>query len=396
MMEALVMDNAKLQNLRPPRVLLADDQPDILEALRFLLKRDGFEVVTANSPRAILQALGVREFDLLVMDLNYASDTTSGQEGLDLLARIRVLDDTLPVVAMTAWGSVELAVEAMHRGVGDFVLKPWDNDRLLTILRMQIGQGQSRRQARRLKSETEEAFRIEVREAGEVQQRLMPKDFPAFPGYDISAASRPARIIGGDYFDVFKSSERELGLCIADVAGKGIPAALLMSNLQATVQAAASEAAQPRRFIERVNSVLHRNVASEKFVTLFYGLLDAPARRLTYINAGHNAPFLLGRDGSILRLKKGGPVLGVFAEGEYEQGEAALHAGDRLVLFTDGVSEAANAPGEEFGEERLMDLLRQSRELEARDLRNRIFEAVDDFSSRQLQDDATVVVVAVK
>ena len=376
-------------------MLLADDQPDILEALRFLLKRDGFEVETANSPRTILQALGARQYDLLVMDLNYATDTTSGQEGLDLLARIRVLDETLPVVAMTAWGSVELVVEAMHRGVGDFVLKPWDNERLLAILRMQIGRGQSRRQSLRSHSESEAALQNEVREAGEVQQRLLPKELPALAGFDISAASRPARIIGGDYFDVFKPSGHELGICIADVAGKGIPAALLMSNLQATVQAVALEGSQPRRFVERVNSVIHRVVASEKFVTLFYGLLDGSSRRLAYINAGHNAPIVQGSDGSILRLKTGGPVLGVFAEGEYEQGEVVLKAGDRLILYTDGVSEAANFQGEEFGEERLLDLVRASRGLNAQDLRNRIFETVDEFSGGHLQDDATVVVVAV-
>lgn len=137
-METLMEEKHQSDMLSGPRTLIADDQPDILEALRLLLKQHGYQVETAASPAAILQALEARSFDLLLMDLNYTRDTTSGQEGLDLLSRIQAVDPALPVVVMTAWGSIELAVEAMHRGVGDFVLKPWDNSRLLTILNAQI------------------------------------------------------------------------------------------------------------------------------------------------------------------------------------------------------------------------------------------------------------------
>src|SRR5207245_7849520 len=110
-----------------PRTLIADDQPDVLEALRLLLKSEGYQIEAVNSPSAVLDRLKSGTFDLLLMDLNYTRDTTSGQEGLDLLARIQAIDNTLPVIAMTAWGSIDLAVEAMRRGVRDFVLKPWEN-----------------------------------------------------------------------------------------------------------------------------------------------------------------------------------------------------------------------------------------------------------------------------
>ncbi len=136
-----------------PRVLVADDQPDVLEALRLLLKGEGFRLETVASPRAVLEALQVREFDVLLMDLNYARDTTSGQEGLDLLARVPALDPTLPVVVMTAWASVELAVEAMRRGARDFVQKPWDDARLLTILRTQSELARALRRGQRLEAE---------------------------------------------------------------------------------------------------------------------------------------------------------------------------------------------------------------------------------------------------
>ena len=136
-----------------PRLLIADDQPDVLEALRMLLKGEGYKTEAASSPAGILQALEARDFEVLLMDLNYARDTTSGQEGLDLLSRIQVIDPTLPVVVMTAWGSVEIAVEAMRRGARDFIQKPWDNARLLSIIRNQIELGQAIRRGQRLEAE---------------------------------------------------------------------------------------------------------------------------------------------------------------------------------------------------------------------------------------------------
>jgi len=135
------------------RVLVADDQADVLESLRFLLKTEGFEVETVNSPRKVLEAVGDEDYDALLIDLNYARDTTSGREGLDLLEDLRRLDDTLPVVVMTAWGSVELAVEAMRRGARDFIEKPWDNHRLVSVLLTQSELGRALRRGEKLEEE---------------------------------------------------------------------------------------------------------------------------------------------------------------------------------------------------------------------------------------------------
>ena len=136
-----------------PRILIADDQADVLGALRLLLKAEGFSIETASSPVGIMAAIESCDFDVALIDLNYTRDTTSGQEGLDLLKRIEALDATLPVVVMTAWGSIELAVEAMRRGARDFIQKPWDNPRLLSILRTQIELGQALRKGQRLEAE---------------------------------------------------------------------------------------------------------------------------------------------------------------------------------------------------------------------------------------------------
>src|SRR5918912_2319608 len=138
-----------------PRVLIADDQPDVLEALRLLLKAEGYKIESAGSPAAVLDAVDTDEFDVVLMHLNYTRDTTSGQEGLDLLSQLRNQDPTLPVVVMTAWGSVEVAVEAMRRGARDFVQKPWENARLLTIVRTQVELGRAIRKGQRLEAENE-------------------------------------------------------------------------------------------------------------------------------------------------------------------------------------------------------------------------------------------------
>jgi sigma-B regulation protein RsbU (phosphoserine phosphatase) len=368
------------------RTLIADDQHDVLEALRLLLKGEGYQIEAVNSPAAVLDKLKSGPYDLLLMDLNYTRDTTSGQEGLDLLARIQAIDSTLPVVAMTAWGSVELAVAAMQRGVRDFVLKPWENARLLGTLREQIEKG--RRKRNELRKEREE-----FEEARAVGAALLPRNIPDVAGLQIATTSQPVRSLSGDYFDVLDLGEGKLGFAIADVTGKGVPAALLMSNVQATVRALASQSLAPAELAAKVNRSVHRSTTPGRFVTFWYCVLDRDAGKMTYTNAGHCAPVVVRANGQPARLEAGGAVLGVFAEWPYEQGELTLAPGDRLVLFTDGVTEAANALDEEFGEERLVQLTSALRDQGAHELKSRILQAVSAFTGGRARDDATLVVV---
>jgi phosphoserine phosphatase RsbU/P len=388
-----------------PRILIADDQQDILDALRLLLKGNGYATHGVTSPAQMLEALAHREFDLLLMDLNYARDTTSGQEGLDLLALLRENESIPPVVVMTGWASVSLAVEAMQRGVADFVEKPWTNTRLLEILEKQISRGRDRRESRRRVAEESQARKEmleqlrqreqEIAEARAIQQGLLPKEIPQLPGYEIACAWQSALTVGGDYYDILPLGIDGLGLCIADVAGKGLPAAFLMANLQAAVRGLASPALSPDALCARLNALLCRNTTDDRFITLFYAQLDGPSRRLRYANAGHNPPLLLRRDGSHERLGEGGGVLGIFPEQTYAPGTVQLAPGDRVVLFTDGVTEANNPAGEEFGEERLLALLREHRESSAEKLQKRILAAADEFSGGHWHDDATLLVLAV-
>lgn len=369
-----------------PRALVADDQPDVLEALHFLLKGEGFFVETVTSPRALIEALEARSFDLLMMDLNYSRDTTSGKEGMDLLARIRAIDAALPVVAMTAWGTVDLAVEMMREGVDDFILKPWENERLISTLRAQVERGRARRQALR----TELEKKLELEEAREIQDGLMSSSLISLPGFDVAGARRQAKVLGGDYFDIFSFNESRCALCVADVMGKGTPAALLMSNLQAALKATAGQELSPSDVCAKVNEIICSNTSAGRFITLFYAVLDGTSRELTFVNAGHNPPILVGSDGTFLRLIAGGPALGILNESKYDEGKILLEAGDRLVLFTDGVTEATNRAGEEFGEDRLIGLAVEIRHLPAHALQQKIMESVSQFTSGNFQDDATL------
>lgn len=367
------------------RLLIADDQTDVLEALRLLLKADGHQIETVTSPEAVIEALKGAEFDAILMDLNYTRDTTSGQEGLDLLGRIREIDRTLPIVVMTAWSSVGLAVETMRRGVRDFVEKPWDNAQVLTTLRTQVERGRAVRERARREA-------MELEDVREVGRGLLPKEIPQMPGYEISGVWRPVCAVGGDYFDTRKLNEHTLALSIGDAVGKGMPAALLMSNLQAAVKASTAEPLEPAELCRRVNRVMCGNVGADKFITFFYALLDAPGNRLVYTNAGHNAPLLVRRDGSVERLDRGGAVLGIFEDSPYDQAAVKLNPGDGVVLYTDGITEARNGE-EEFGEERLAQLAVENRKLSAEALQDAVLSAVGTFSSNGFEDDATLIVL---
>jgi phosphoserine phosphatase RsbU/P len=387
------------------RILIADDQQDILDALRLLLKGHGYTTQSVTSPFDLLEALASNEFDLLLMDLNYARDTTSGQEGLDLLARLQKNENLPPVVVMTGWATVGLAVEAMQRGVADFVEKPWSNTRLLEILQKQIALGRERRESRRRAGQESQARREmilqlqlqkqEIADARAIQQGLLPKEIPQLPGYEIASAWQSALTVGGDYFDILPFGEEALGLCIGDVAGKGLPAALLMSNLQAAVRGLASLSLPPDGLCSRLNALLCRNMTSDRFITFFYAQLDGPTRLFRYASAGHNPPFLLRRDGTHQRLREGGGVLGVFPNQKFDLGSAQLAPGDRVILFTDGVTEANNPEGEEFGEARLLSLLEHNRASSAGELQKTILNAASAFSGGHRHDDVTLLVLAV-
>jgi phosphoserine phosphatase RsbU/P len=385
-MESPATYRQPISRARSGRVLVADDQPHILIALEILLNSQGYQTRTACDPAGVLSALQQETFDAVLMDLNYTRDTTGGAEGLELVSRIRVLDKTVRLIVMTAWSSVDLAVEAMRRGASDFVQKPWSNSVLIEKVREQIESSAALRTSQR--QQEEEEF-----EAHEIQQKLLPDVLPAIPGYEIAVNTRSARFVSGDYYDVARIGDSTTAFCVADAAGKGLPAALLVSNLQAVLKSLMSDGQEPSEVCNRVNRFLFDIMPENKFVSFFYGVLDSNTHRLTYCNAGHNPPLLVRSDGSVSELNSSGAVLGQFLSWPYGQNDLHFECGDTLLLFTDGVVEACNQQEEAFGEEQLLQLTRTLSNDSAHTIEDALLQAVSHHCGGQFQDDATLIVL---
>ena len=235
----------------------------------------------------------------------------------------------------------------------------------------------------------------ELRRALEIQKDLLPKDLPQLPGVELAGAWQPARTVGGDYFDVLRLSDNLLGICVGDVAGKGLTASLLMANLQAAFRAYATPDASPSTVCAKLNAFVCGNVAPGKFITFFYAILDAQNRTLTYENAGHCPGLLLRAAGSSESLCGHGGVLGVLPEWAYTDSSVQLNSGDRLLFFTDGVTEAQNPQAVEFGYDRIAQAAGPARS-SAADTKRRVMEDVTKFCNSEFADDVTLVVVAIR
>jgi sigma-B regulation protein RsbU (phosphoserine phosphatase) len=370
-----------------PRILVADDQTDILQALRLLLGDAGFDTDLVSSADGVLASLGRKAYDLLLMDLNYTRDTTSGREGLELLEDVRARDAALPVVVMTGWGSIDTAVEAMRRGAKSFVQKPWDDGTLLEVVRREVDDGRAARLLDVSRSR-------ELDDALAIQRALLPTDLPSITGCTIAASWTPAAGVSGDCYDVLRFSDTRLGVSIADVIGKGVPAALLMSNLQAAVRAFATDHADPRDVCRNVNALLCRNIAIGKFVTFCYVVIDTASRKLTYANAGHNPPLVVRSNGSVERLTTTGLVLGIAADSAYATLSRRFDPGDRLLLYTDGITEARSPSDDEFGERNLLSVLHAHPHATPSELARHVLDAVRAWCAAPPQDDATLIAVS--
>jgi sigma-B regulation protein RsbU (phosphoserine phosphatase) len=252
----------------------------------------------------------------------------------------------------------------------------------------------------------QETLRRDIALASEVQRRLLPDAPPRAECADFAAISVPARRIGGDYYDFVELGDGRIGIALADVSGKGVAAALIMSVVQASLRIISSGDVAPPRLVARINEFVYRSTPASKYATFFYAQLDEQCRQLRYVNAGHNAPYLLraGRrstpdsaSSEIEQLSVGGTVVGMFPEMTYEEATVELCSGDVLLAFTDGVPEAHNAEDEEFGEERLQQLLRQTAHLPADEISARISAEMKNWiRDAEQYDDLTFIVMKVR
>jgi sigma-B regulation protein RsbU (phosphoserine phosphatase) len=238
------------------------------------------------------------------------------------------------------------------------------------------------------------SMKEQVRLAAKIQHDLLPQSPPVMEGYDVAATTIAAQMVGGDYYDFIPLGADRVAICLGDVSGKGLPASLLMANLQATLRGQSAPNLSVAETIARANALLHRSTDPEKFATLFMGVLTPQSGDLQFCNAGHERPILLRRDGTIERLIPGGLALGILDAFDYEGGSSTLEPGDLLVIYSDGFPDAIDELGDFFGEERLIDCVRKNAGLGAAEIMARVVDAVHRHEQGAPRaDDLTIVVV---
>ncbi len=339
------------------RILSVDDEQDMEALIRMNFRRQIrkgiFDFVFAHSAQEALNMLSeVAEIGVVLSDINMPE-----MDGLTMLEKIKKLDRTdLKVLMVSAYGDMDNLRAAMNRGAFDFVTKPISFEDLELTLNKTI---EHVAQQRSMLDEHDHlvAIQQDLSVARELQQSILPKIFPPFPDrsdFDIYAIMDAAKSVGGDFYDFFLVDPTHIGVVIADVSGKGIPAAIFMAICRTLMRANAVNQFSTNECVIRTNTLLSQENVNTMFVTLFYGILDTVSGELIYTNAGHNPPFIITPDGQVTPLSiKGGIALGVFEDFVFQSHTTQLKPNDTLFLYTDGVTEAMNATDDQYTEQRL-------------------------------------------
>ncbi len=362
------------------RTLLVDDEKPTRERLRQMLA--SFEDVEVIA-EAVDGEEAIEKSAMLSPDLVFLDIQMPGRNGLDVAASLAA--PRPHVIFCTAFD--QYAIEAFDVHAVDYLLKPVNRGRLArAVSRVRESLGRMGVMDRDLQT------------AGEVQARLFPHTLPAVTGLDYQVFSRPARTVNGDYYDFLPLKDGKLAIALGDVSGKGIPAGLLMASLQGRLQSHAPlRGDSVAALVADLNRTMSVSTDSKSYVTFFYAVYDSTKRSLTYVNAGHNPPLLFRANAEEpVRFSTGGMVVGLFPEAEYSQETIQLDQSDILVCYTDGISEAVNLDGEEFGETRLSLLIGTNREKKASVILEALLNELSGFcDGTARQDDQTALVAKV-
>jgi len=378
---------------RPCKILVVDDEPDleplVMQRMRRSIRRGKYEFVFAHNGVEALERLNEDEdIDMVLSDINMPQ-----MDGLTLLDQIPKVNPNIRSVIISAYGDMKNIRTAMNRGAFDFVTKPVDfNDLQVTIDRTLQHMNEWR--AALAARDKLVSLQNELDVASKMQQSILPREFPQRDDYEVFANMAPARNVGGDFYDLLQLDDGRIGLAVADVSDKGVPAALFMMSTRTLLKGAAIGHEGPGEVLREVNDLLNESNESAMFVTVLYGVYDPATREFTYANGGHNTPLVVHADGSSTELPlTGGVALGVMPELPYDQGTVTLAHDDTVVLYTDGVTEAMNAEGEEFGVDRLQETFAASPPQDAQQANQTVFEAVHAFAGETPQsDDVTCLV----
>ena len=369
-------------------LLVVDDNEVNRDLLARRLAREGHQVAVAVDGRQALEMIEAGNYDLVLLDV--IMPELNGYQVLDRLKAQGRLRD-LPVIMISAFGEMESVVQCIGQGAEDYLPKPYDP----VLLRARIGASLEKKRLRDRVREQLRAIERELDLAARIQQSILPHTFPVSERLEVCAEMTPARSIGGDFYDFFQIDETRFGFAIADVSGKGAPAALFMALSRAFLKATAGAGQSAGACLERVNRLVQAENHAGMFVTLFYGILDARTGEVEFANAGHNHPYLL-RAGAPPELldHPNSLVAGVMQKVAYPTHRLQLRPGDRLFLYTDGVTEAMNEAGEMFSEERLEEVLAQASGSPLEKITRAVTEAVRRFADGAPQsDDLTMLLV---
>jgi sigma-B regulation protein RsbU (phosphoserine phosphatase) len=381
----------------PIKILVVDDEPDlellIRQKFRRHIRAGEFAFAFARNGLEALRKLDEEpDIELVLTDINMPE-----MDGLTLLVKLGELDVVLKSVIVSAYGDMTNIRTAMNRGAADFLTKPIDLNDLEITVRKTLAQIETLKRAVRDRDQLL-ALRHELDIAASIQQSILPSAFPAFPDrseFDLYAEMLPAREVGGDFYDFFLIDREHLGFLIADVSGKGVPAALFMAMSRTLLKATALEGLSPEECLRRVNGRLCLDNRSEMFVTVFYAILDTRSGSVEYSNGGHNPPYVLRRSGAVEPLPRTGDmVLGAIGDVPYRSKSVRLEPGDRLLLYTDGVTEAMDSSDALFGDERLSSYLERADGAPPEPLIAGLVQAVKEFAGERSQsDDLTALAV---
>ena len=383
----------------PIKILSVDDENDLelllTQYFRRKIRKGEYEFSFAhNGLEALTMLLKNKDYDIILSDINMPE-----MDGLTMLTKINEMQNpALKCIMVSAYGDMGNIRQAMNSGAFDFATKPIDLDDLSVTIEKAIEQIQYIKTMQQEHNQLE-SIKGDLAVAREIQQAILPRVFPPFPEnteeLDIAASMNAAKDVGGDFYDFFRIDEDRIGFVIADVSGKGVPAAIFMAVSRTLIRATGIRGVIPSECITYSNELLAKESANFMFVTVFYGIYNIKTGEVTYTNAGHNPPYLMKADGTIEQLPLSKDiVVGALDDFQFSEEKLQLEHGDTLLLYTDGVTEATNVNNEEFGEKRLEETLKDAAHQNCQQIINAVKANVDSFAGEAEQsDDITLLAI---